>query len=120
MERAIEAGDVNYLRRLLKVIDHWPNRSGIIEYPFAGTESRTLLHIACIAGKRESVVELLKAGADPNAVDENKIGFRRARRRGLGLTMAYSSGADLTNRARCSHSRAVPLVWRRVVHLTDD
>ena len=41
------------------------------DYSFVGPVSRTLLHIACIAGKRESVVELLKAGADPNAVDEN-------------------------------------------------
>ena len=64
LQEAIESGDVSLLRKLL-------NQTDLTNYPFAGTEDRTLLHLACIFGERECVVELLKAGADPNAVDGN-------------------------------------------------
>ena len=64
LQEAIESGDVSLLRKLL-------NQTDLTNYPFAGTEDRTLLHLACIFGERECVVELLNAGADPNAVDGN-------------------------------------------------
>ena len=64
LQEAIESGDVSLLRKLL-------NQTDLTNYPFAGTEDRTLLHLACIFGERECVVELLIAGADPNAVDGN-------------------------------------------------
>ena len=64
LQEAIESGDVSLLRKLL-------NQTDLTNYPFAGTEDRTLLHLACIFGERECVVELLTAGADPNAVDGN-------------------------------------------------
>ena len=65
---AAESGDLSLLQTLLTG-HHDLALHG--DYSFVGLESRTLLHIACIAGKRESVVELLRAGADPNAVDGN-------------------------------------------------
>ena len=64
LQEAIESGDVSLLRKLL-------NQTDLTNYPFAGTEDRTLLHLACICGEHECVVLLLKAGADPNAVDGN-------------------------------------------------
>ena len=64
LQEAIESGDVSLLRKLL-------NQTDLTNYPFAGTEDRTLLHLACIFGERECVVELLNAGADSNAVDGN-------------------------------------------------
>ena len=65
--QAAETGDVALLRALLT--DHH-DLALHGDYSFIGPDSRTLLHIACMAGARESVVEILKAGADPNAVDE--------------------------------------------------
>ena len=64
LQEAIENGDLFLLRKLL-------NQTDLTNYPFAGPEDRTLLHVACSLGERECVVELLKAGADPNAVDDN-------------------------------------------------
>ena len=65
LQEAIESGDVSLLRKLL-------NQTDLTNYPFAGTEDRTLLHLACIFGERECVVELLIAGADPNAVSSRR------------------------------------------------
>ena len=62
LQEAIENGDLSFLRKLL-------NQTDLTNYPFAGSEDRTLLHVACSLGERECVVELLRAGADPNAVD---------------------------------------------------
>ena len=59
-----ETGDAANLRRLL---GHYGLRRDYSQIPY----SRTVLHRACIAGQRECVVELLKAGADPNEVDDN-------------------------------------------------
>ena len=64
LQEAVETGDLSLLRKLL-------NQTDLTNYPFAGSEDRTLLHVACSLGERECVVELLKAGADPNAVDDN-------------------------------------------------
>ena len=58
-----ETGDAANLRRLL---GHYGLRRDYSQSPY----SRTVLHRACIAGQRECVVELLKAGADPNEVDD--------------------------------------------------
>ena len=65
--QAAETGDVAILRTLLT--DHH-DLALHGDYSFAAPVSRTLLHIACIARERECVVELLKAGADANAVDD--------------------------------------------------
>jgi len=59
-----ETGDAANLRRLL---GHYGLTRDYSHIPY----SRTVLHRACIAGQRECVVELLKAGADPNEVDDN-------------------------------------------------
>ena len=59
-----ETGDAANLRRLL---GHYGLTRDYSQIPY----SRTVLHRACIAGQRECVVELLKAGADPNEVDDN-------------------------------------------------
>ena len=47
-QEAIENGDVSLLRKVL-------NQTDLTNYPFAGTEDRTLLHLACIFGERECV-----------------------------------------------------------------
>ena len=60
-----ETGDAANLRRLL---GHYGLTRDYSHIPY----SRTVLHRACIAGQRECVVELLKAGADPNEVDDNR------------------------------------------------
>ena len=78
LQEAIESGDVSLLRKLL-------NQTDLTNYPFAGTEDRTQLHLACIFGERECVVELLKAGADPNAVDDNGSTPRSSGGRRAGL-----------------------------------
>ena len=59
LEQAIEHGDVPYLRILLSNY----GLTGEVVGFFLG--SQTILHRACIAGQRECVVELLKAGANP-------------------------------------------------------
>ena len=59
-----ETGDAANLRRLLT---HYGLTRDYSQIPY----SRTVLHRACIAGQRECVVELLKAGADSNEVDDN-------------------------------------------------
>ena len=44
LQEAIESGDVSLLRKLL-------NQTGLTHYRFAGTEDRTLLHLAWIFGE---------------------------------------------------------------------
>ena len=78
---AAESGDLSLLRTLLT--DHH-DLALHGDYSFAVPESRTLLHKACIAGEHECVVELLKAGANPNAVDENHRVLRARQGRGVG------------------------------------
>ena len=100
LQEAIENGDLFLLRKLL-------NQTDLTNYPFAGPEDRTLLHVACSLGERECVVALLMAGADPNAVDDNgSMARRRPRRRrhGRALEGAAESSAARSSLATMSRS----------------
>ena len=75
LQEAIENGDLFLLRKLL-------NQTDLTNYPFAGPEDRTLLHVACSLGERECVVELLKAGADPTKKVQGWSAYDLARKDG--------------------------------------
>ena len=69
LQEAIESGDVSLLRKLL-------NQTDLTNYPFAGTEDRTLLHLACIFGERECVTSIFI----PSALQRKRLSSASERR----------------------------------------